>query len=114
MVAKGLRVKDQNEGTGAPIGLGDVVSYHYDCFYPQGELLHSSRAGSPIESEVGSRDLCVGISHGLEGMREGGRRTIHVPPQLIHIERKIWPDLPNNLVLRYEIELLKVVRRSGD
>jgi FKBP-type peptidyl-prolyl cis-trans isomerase len=111
MIAKGLRIIENNPGVGSVIEAGDLVSYHYDCYYPQGELLHSSRENEPIQSCAGSRDLCVGISQGLIGMKEGGSRTIEVPPQLTHVERKIWRQLPENIVLRYEVEIIEIIQK---
>lgn len=113
MVAKGLKIKEKNPGVGTPIEMGDLVSYHYDCYYPQGELLHSSRESEPIQSYAGSRDLCVGISQGLIGMKESGSRTVEVPPQLIHVERKIWRQLPENIVLRYEVEIVQIIQKAN-
>ena len=113
MVAKGLKIKEKNLGTGSPIEIGDLILYHYDCYYPQGELLHSSREREPIQSCAGSRDLCVGISQGLIGMKVGGSRTIEVPPQLTHVERKIWKDLGENIVLRYEVEIIEIIKKTN-
>ena len=114
MLAKGLKIIDLINGSGAVAEVGDVVLYHFDCHLPHGDLLHSSRESDPIQSEVGSRDLCVGISQGLIGMIENGKRSIKVPPQLSHIERKIWGHLSDNVVLRYEVELLKVIKKNFD
>jgi len=41
-------------------------------------------------------------------MAVGGIRSIKVSPQLTYYERKLKPDLPENIVLRYEVELLRV------
>jgi len=113
MVAKGLKIREKNQGLGTPIAVGDLVSYHYDCYYPQGELIHSSRKNEPMQSYAGSRDLCVGISQGLIGMKEGGSRIIEVPPQLTHVERKIWRQLPENIVLRYEVEIIEIIQKAN-
>lgn len=54
---------------------------------------------------VGARDGFVGTEYGLMGMHIGGRRTVTVPPKLIDVERKTYPDLPENAILIYDFAL---------
>ena len=39
-------------------------------------------------------------------MQVGGRRTVQVPPNLTYVERKTYPDLPEDAMLIYELELI--------
>ena len=108
-LATGLRMKELRRGEG-PIALaGRIVLLHYDCFLPRGEKCASSRERSyPVQFEVGQRRVYPALEQGVVGMAVGGLRSIRVSPQLTYYERKQYPDLPPDVALRYEIELLRV------
>jgi len=96
-------------GTGPLAEEGKIALIHYDCYLPRGEKCFSSRDRSyPAQFHMGQRDVFPGIEHGIVGMAVGGIRSIKVSPQLTYYERKQKPDLPENVVLRYEVELLRV------
>jgi FKBP-type peptidyl-prolyl cis-trans isomerase len=106
---KGIRVKDLRQGTGEVASKGRIAVLHYDCFLPRGEKLHTSRERSyPAQFAIGQRDVFPGIEYGIIGMAVGGMRSVRVSPQLTYYERKMFPSLPENVALRYEIELLRL------
>ena len=108
-IPRGIKIKDLKIGTGILAEAGKIALIHYDCYLPRGEKCFSSRDRSyPAQFHVGQRDVFPGIEHGIIGMAVGGIRSIKVSPQLIYYERKLKPDLPENVVLRYEVELLRV------
>ena len=57
---------------------------------------------------IGQRNAFPAFEYGILGMAAGGLRSVKVAPQLTHYERKLNPALPENVPLRYEIELLHV------
>lgn len=108
-IPKGIRVNDLKIGTGSMAEKGKIAVIHYDCFLPRGEKCFSSRDRSyPAQFHIGQREVFPGIEHGIIGMAVGGIRSIRVSPQLTYYEKKLKPDLPENVVLRYEVELLRV------
>jgi FKBP-type peptidyl-prolyl cis-trans isomerase len=104
---KGIRVKDLKLGNGNTATPGRVALVHYDCFLPRGEKCDTSRDEPyPVQLHIGKRRMFPGIERGVVGMAVGGIRSVRVGPQLTYYERKRNPQLPENVALRYEIELL--------
>jgi FKBP-type peptidyl-prolyl cis-trans isomerase len=87
----GIRTKDLRLGSGDRATKGRIALIHYDCFLPRGEKVDSSRTRPhPVQFEIGQRDVVPGLEYGVVGMAVGGR------------------NLPPNVALRYEIELLRI------
>jgi FKBP-type peptidyl-prolyl cis-trans isomerase len=108
-IPRGIKIKDRKIGTGPLAEKGRIAVIHYDCFLPRGEKCFSSRDRSyPAQFHIGQREVFPGIEYGIAGMAVGGTRSIKVSPHLTYYERKLIPDLPENVVLRYEVELLKI------
>jgi FKBP-type peptidyl-prolyl cis-trans isomerase len=108
-IPRGIKVNDLKIGTGPMAEEGKIAVVHYDCFLPRGEKCFSSRDRSyPAQFHIGLREVFPGFEHGIVGMAVGGIRSIKVSPQLTYYEKKLKPDLPGNVVLRYEVDLLKV------
>jgi FKBP-type peptidyl-prolyl cis-trans isomerase len=102
-------VKDIRVGTGDVAARGLIALAHYDVFLPRGDRLSASRdRGFPAQFRIGQREIVPAIDYGIIGMAVGGQRIVRVSPQLTYYERKTHPDLPENVALRYEIELLRL------
>jgi len=94
-------------GTGKVAEPGEVALIHYDCYLPRGEKCATSRDKSyPAQLRVGERLTFPAIAYALPGMAVGEVRSVRVSPNLTYYERKQNPNLPPNVALRYEIELL--------
>jgi FKBP-type peptidyl-prolyl cis-trans isomerase len=108
-VPKGIRIKEVRTGTGEVASPGRIALLHYDCYLPRGDLCSSSRERPyPVQMRIGQRDALPAFEYGVLGMAEGGSRSVRVAPQLTYYERKLYPSLTDNVVLRYENELLRV------
>jgi FKBP-type peptidyl-prolyl cis-trans isomerase len=106
---KGIRVKDVKIGSGEVAAKGRIALVHYDCFLPRGDKVTTSRDSPfPVRFKIGQRDAFPAFEYGVVGMAVGGVRSVRVSPQLTYYERKVFPDLPPNVALRYEIELLRI------
>lgn len=101
-----LIVTDVQIGAGRKVVPGDVAVCRCRCTRRKGDLVFASADQEPYSIRVGARDCCVGIEYGLIGMQLGGKRMIQVPPNLTYVERKIYPDLPEDAMLIYELELV--------
>ncbi len=103
----GMRVKDLRVGAGPIAAKGKYAQIQFDCFLPRGERLATSRERpDPVEFEIGRRRVSLAVDLGVVGMAVGGIRQVTVSPQLTHVEQQTFPDLPANVALRYEIELV--------
>ena len=100
---RSLKIIDQTVGSGRPCVPGDVALCRYACTRRKGDILFASDTAHPIR--VGARDGCVGMEYGLMGMRIGGRRTVTVAPNLTYVERKTYPELPDDTMLIYDLAL---------
>lgn len=109
-IPKGLKVKQLRAGTGAVAEPGKIALIHYDCYLPRGEKCDSSRQRKqPIPLRVGERRCTIpAFAYGVTGMAVGEIRTVKVSPNLTYYERKLNPDLPPDVALKYEIELLSL------
>jgi len=105
---KGLKISQVRAGTGQVAEPGKYALIHYDCYLPRGEKCESSRAQAPVQLRVGERLTYPALAYALPGMAVGEVRMVKVSPHLTYYERKQNPNLPPNVALRYEIELLSV------
>ena len=61
----------------------------------------------PVEN-VGRAGVIQGWNEGLQGMKEGGRRVLVIPPALGYGERGFPPVIPANSTLIFMIDAVKV------
>lgn len=109
----GLKYKDDKVGTGAEAKAGQVVEVHYT-----GWLFESGKKGKKFDSSVdrrkpftfplGAGRVIRGWDEGVAGMKEGGKRTLIIPPQLGYGDRGAGRTIPPNATLIFDVELLDV------
>ena len=108
-IPKGLKVRQIRAGTGDVAEAGKVAVIHYDCYLPRGEKCESSRdRGFPVQLIVGKRLVYPALAYVVPGMSVGEVRMVKVSPNLTYRERKQNPDLPPNVALTYEVELISI------
>ncbi len=107
-IPKGLKISELRPGTGQVAQTGDFALIHYDCYLPRGEKVESSRGNGPVQLKVGERLTYPALAYALPGMAIGEVRMVKVSPNLTYYERKQNPNLPPDVALRYEIELLSI------
>ena len=108
-VRGGVRVEEVVVGSGAVAGRGDKVVIRYSAFLNKGEPFQTDVT---LPLRIGERSVIAGLEYGVEGMRVGGRRRIHVPPHLGYAESGA-PGIPPNAKLTFETELLEVHREPN-
>jgi peptidylprolyl isomerase len=81
---KKLVVEDIVKGKGKTAKAGDNVSVQYvGVSFSNGEQFDASwDRGQPFSFELGTGGVIPGWDKGLEGMKEGGRRKLTIPPEL--------------------------------
>jgi len=58
---------------------GNQVKVHYHGRLQDGTTFDSSEGRSPLEFEVGAGQVIKGFEDGVLGMKEGDKKTIHIP-----------------------------------
>ena len=105
----GIYYQDVAEGTGDEVRWNRRVTLHYMGWHPDGTLFDSSLAsGGPIRFTVGNREVIRGWELGIQGMKEGGRRRLVIPPRLGYGSRGLRGVVPGNAVLVFEVQLLEI------
>jgi FKBP-type peptidyl-prolyl cis-trans isomerase len=100
----GLRIQDPECGTGEPADRGDSVEVMFSGAIEGGDVFE--RSEEPYRFRLGVGEVIDGWDEGIEGMQEGGIRTLTIPPGLAYGSIGLEPDIPPGSTLVYEIELL--------
>jgi FKBP-type peptidyl-prolyl cis-trans isomerase len=106
----GLQYWDIVTGTGAVAKEGDRVRVHYTGWLITGKKFDSSvDAGRPFTFALGNGEVIRGWDEGIMGMKVGGKRQLHIPPELGYGEGGS-PDgtIPSNAPLIFDVQLLSV------
>ncbi len=108
-----LKITDSVVGSGKETVKGALISCHYEGFLEDGTKFDSSLdRGQPIQFVIGTGRVIKGWDQGLMGMKEGGKRTLHIPSQLAYGDRQMGPIIKPNSNLIFHVELLEVRTRD--
>ncbi|TXT23645.1 MAG: FKBP-type peptidyl-prolyl cis-trans isomerase FkpA [Gallionellaceae bacterium] len=114
--ASGLVKTDILLGEGGVAAARRKVTVHYtgwlyDENAPEnkGKKFDSSRdSGKPYSFQLGAGQVIKGWDVGVSGMKEGGRRTLTIPPGLGYGARGYSNMIPANATLIFDVEMLGV------
>jgi peptidylprolyl isomerase len=109
---------DTKLGEGAEAQAGQSVTVHYtgwlyDASAPdnKGAKFDSSLdRNEPFDFPLGGGRVIRGWDEGVQGMKEGGLRTLVIPPEMGYGARGAGDVIPPNATLVFEVKLLKVIR----
>jgi FKBP-type peptidyl-prolyl cis-trans isomerase FkpA len=109
--ASGLQFEDTVVGTGAEARPGHNVVVHYTGWLyengEQGTKFDSSRdRDEPFVFPLGGGMVIKGWDEGVQGMKEGGQRTLIIPASLGYGARGAGGVIPPNATLKFDVELL--------
>lgn len=109
----GLGVGDVTVGTGPQPKPGDTVVVHYTGWlYERGtksKKFDSSVArGEPFAFTLGAGQVIDGWDEGIASMKQGGKRTLIIPPELAYGVSGAGDAIPPNATLTFDVELLDV------
>lgn len=108
----GLQFRDEVVGNGESPEPGDTVVVHYTgTLDSDGSKFDSSRdRGQPFSFSIGRSQVIQGWDIGVMDMKVGGRRILVIPAELGYGERGAGAAIPPNAALRFDVELLSIVR----
>lgn len=58
-----------------------TVKIHYSVKYNDDQVFETSRGGSPLQFEIGSRSVLARLENEVLGMQVGDKKTFTVPPE---------------------------------
>ena len=107
---------DTNLGEGAEAQPGQTVIVHYTGWLfdenaegNKGQKFDSSLdRNDPFAFPLGGGRVIKGWDEGVAGMKEGGQRTLVIPPEMGSGPRGAGGVIPPNATLVFEVELLAV------
>ncbi len=104
-----LITDDVVKGEGKAAATGSHVTVKYvGVSFSNGKQFDSSwDRGSTFDFPLGAGRVIRGWDMGVAGMREGGRRTLVIPPVLGYGERGQGPIAPNETLI-FVVDLVKV------
>ncbi len=111
----GLKTTDVKVGEGTEAKAGMTVSMHYTGWLwekdAKGKKFDSSLdRNEPFQFALGAGQVIKGWDEGIAGMKEGGKRTLVIPPDLGYGSRGAGGVIPPNATLLFEVEFLKAVK----
>ena len=106
---KELTVVDIVEGKGAAAVEGDTLTVDYaGSSWSTGKEFDASwTSGQPFPVTLGSGQVIQGWEQGLQGMKQGGRRLLVIPPDLGYGETGQGADIKPNETLLFVVDLRK-------
>jgi len=96
-------------GDGAAAKPGDHVTVQYvGVSFSNGKQFDASwDRGRPFDFPLGAGQVIQGWDFGVTGMKEGGRRTLVIPPSLGYGARAMGPIAANETLV-FVVDLVKV------
>ncbi len=103
-----VSISDSVEGSGVEAKTGDTVSVNYVGMLEDGTVFDASaNHGGPYSFVLGAGTVIAGWDQGIVGMKEGGMRTLIIPPALGYGSSGYGP-IPANATIIFQVELVKV------
>jgi peptidylprolyl isomerase len=110
----GLKYLESHPGKGASPATGQKCVMHYTGWLSdngqKGKKFDSSvDAGQPFTFVLGVGRVIKGWDEGIASMKKGGKRTLHIPPELAYGARGAGNGvIPPNATLIFDVELLDI------
>ena len=101
----GMKVWDVTVGTGDECPPGTTVTVHYTGWLLDGSVFDSSKKRGQTIS-FGLNQVIKGWTVGVPGMKKGGKRLLHIPPDMAYGKRGAPGAIPPDSTLVFEIELV--------
>jgi FKBP-type peptidyl-prolyl cis-trans isomerase len=107
--ASGLEYWEIKVGTGAVAQTGQHVKVDYTGWLTNGKKFDSSvGTGQPFDFMLGAGQVIKVWDEGIVGMKVGGKRQLHIPPDLAYGATGHPPQIPANSTLIFDVRLVDV------
>jgi FKBP-type peptidyl-prolyl cis-trans isomerase len=103
-----VKVTDEVVGNGQTAHNGDVVSIDYTGKLVDGTVFDTSIGKKQFMFMIGIGQVIPGLDAGVDGMKEGGRRVITIPPELAYGNLPVQ-GIPAKSTLVFTINLAKMM-----
>ncbi|VDN06117.1 unnamed protein product [Thelazia callipaeda] len=90
---------------------GDVVQIHFTLFLQDGTFVDSTKTREPYQFMLGYGRV-EGLDRAVNGMCQGEKRRIDIPPSLAKGEIGTAEKIKNDVYLHYQVELVKVSKKD--
>ncbi|MDX8379356.1 MAG: FKBP-type peptidyl-prolyl cis-trans isomerase [Gallionella sp.] len=105
-------------GEGAEAQAGQTVTVHYTGWLFDESAAENKGAkfdssldrNEPFEFPLGAGRVIQGWDEGVQGMLEGGQRTLIIPSEMGYGKNGAGRDIPPNATLIFEVKLLNVLK----
>jgi FKBP-type peptidyl-prolyl cis-trans isomerase len=121
----GLEFMDDSLGTGREAKNGDLVQINFsgwiirdttnlfkdwtkDSTRVTSFIGGTNQTHTPMKFVLRKNSFINGLDAGIEGMKEGGFRTIVIPSKLAYGEKGLPPVIPPNADLKFQVQLVEV------
>ncbi len=111
----GVQITDTVVGTGTEATAGHTVVVNYTGKFADGTIFDSSiPRGTPFDFQLGAGQVIQGWDQGIVGMKEGGKRTLVISPEMAYgaagVKNPYTGEqvIPANATLIFDVELLDV------
>jgi FKBP-type peptidyl-prolyl cis-trans isomerase len=113
----GLTKIDTVVGKGAAVASGQQIQVHYTgwLYDPKADNSRGRKFDSSVDRGqtfglvLGGGMVIKGWDEGIVGMKEGGKRTLVIPPEYGYGARGAGGVIPGNATLVFDVELVKIV-----
>ncbi|KAL5556409.1 hypothetical protein UlMin_038645 [Ulmus minor] len=119
-VSSGLGYCDVQPGSGPEAPYAELINIHYTARFGDGTVFDSSyKRGRPLTMRIGVGKVLRGLDQGIFGgdgvppMLVGGKRKLHIPPQLAYGPEPAGCfqgdcNIPGNATLVYDINFVGI------
>lgn len=105
---QGVRIEDVLIGTGKKAENGKKMKMHYVGRLKSTNNIFDSSKNKPFAFRLGRSEVIRGWDIGVEGMLEGGKRILTIPPEKGYGRAGAPPTIPSQATLVFEVTLLSV------
>ena len=109
-----FKMTEVQVGHGKPAQAGDVITVLYKGTLTDGKVFDENQSAGkvPFAFVLGQAQVIRGWDLGMNGIKEGGKRHLVIPPVMGYGDKEVGP-IPKNSTLEFDVEALRI-DHAGD